>query len=217
MRTDIANPNGASQAMIFDGGKQVVYIVDPARKTYIEMTKADADRMGAQLQGAMAQMQAQIEKLPPAQRAQMEAMMKGRGGAAAAPQYTRTGSDKVGRWTCDKYDVMQAGQKVGEVCSVNPTTLGFGATDFEVMGQMAAFYSGMAPQLAGQFPGVSGIGQLGAPGFPVKTIMTIQGQTMTSEVIEAARQTFADSLFVVPPGFTKQDVTGLMGGRGTQP
>ena len=79
-------PNGAVQAMIFDGGKQVLYIVDPARKTYMEMTKADADRLGAQVQGAMAQMQAQLEKLPPAQRAQMEAMLKGRGGAAAVPQ-----------------------------------------------------------------------------------------------------------------------------------
>jgi hypothetical protein len=216
MRTDIAGPNGAAQVMIFDGGKQVLYIVDPARKTYMEMTKADADRLGAQMQGAMAQMQAQLEKLPPAQRAQMEAMMKGRGGAAAAPQYTRTGSDKVGRWTCDKYDLMQDGQKVGEVCSVNPTTLGFGATDFEVMGQMAAFYSGLAPQIAGQLPGVSGIGQGGTSGFPVKTVMVIQGQTMTTEVIEAGRQTFADSLFAVPAGFTKQDVTGLMGGRGTQ-
>ena len=215
MRTDIAGPDGVSQAMIFDGAKQVLYIVDPARKTYIEMTKGDADRLGAQLQGMMAQMQAQLEKLPPAQRAQMEAMMKG-GGAAAALQYTRTGSDTVGRWTCDKYDLMQDGQKVGEVCSVNPTTLGFGATDFEVMGQLAAFYSGMAPQIAGQLPGVSGMGQVGTSGFPVKTVMIIQGQTMTTEVVEAGRQTFPDSLFAVPAGFTKQDVTGLMGGRGTQ-
>jgi len=216
MRTDMVGPNGAVQAMIFDGGKQVLYIVDPARKTYMEMTKADADRLGAQVQGAMAQMQAQLEKLPPAQRAQMEAMLKGRGGAAMVPQSTRTGSDKVGRWTCDKYDLTQGGQKIGEVCSVNPTALGFGATDFEVMGQMAAFYSAMAPQMPGQLPAVSGIGQGGTSGFPVRTVMTIQGQTTTTEVVEAGRQTFADSLFAVPAGFTKQDMTGLMGGRGTQ-
>jgi hypothetical protein len=216
MRTDMVGPNGAVQAMIFDGGKQVLYIVDPARKTYMEMTKADADRLGAQVQGAMAQMQAQLEKLPPAQRAQMEAMLKGRGGAAAAPQYTRTGSDKVGRWACDKYDVTQNGQKIGEVCSVNPTTLGFGATDFAVMGQMAAFYSGMAPQMSGQLPPVTPIDQGGTSGFPVRSVVTIQGQTTTTEVVEAGRQTFADSLFVVPAGFTKQDMMGLTGGRGTQ-
>ena len=214
MRTDMVGPNGAVQAMIFDGGKQVLYIVDPARKTYMEMTKADADRLAAQVQGAMAQMQAQLEKLPPQQRAQMEAMMKGLGGAAA-PQYTRTGSDTVGRWTCDKYDLMLDGQKIGEVCNVNPTTLGFGATDFDVMRQMAEFYSAMGPQVRGLVPGV-GIDPGGNAGIPVKTIMMFQGQTITTEVIEAGRQTFPDSLFAVPAGFTKQDMTGLLGGRGTQ-
>jgi hypothetical protein len=36
----------------------------------------------------------------------------------------------------------------------------------------------------------------------------------TTEVIEAGRQTFPDSLFVVPAGFTKQDMAGQMGGFG---
>jgi hypothetical protein len=51
---------------------------------------------------------------------------------------------------------------------------------------------------------------------PVKTVMMVQGNSVTTEVIEAGRQTFPDSLFVVPAGFTKQDIMGLMGGRGTQ-
>ena len=43
-----------------------------------------------------------------------------------------------------------------------------------------------------------------------------QGQpVMTTEVIEAGRRTFPDSLFAVPAGFTKQDIMGAMGGRGT--
>ena len=209
MRTEMAGPNGATNVTIFDGGKQVLYIVDPARKTYMEMTKADVERMGAQLQGAMAQMQEQLAKLPPAQRAQMEAMMKG-------VQHTRTGSDTVGRWTCDKYDVMQAGQKIGEVCMVNPATLGIGETDFDVMRQMGAFYSAMAPQMAGQIPVPSSVDPRGSSDFAVKTvIMTGPGQAVTTtEVIEVSRQTFSDALFAVPAGFTKQDLIGAMGGRG---
>ena len=198
MRTEMAGPDGPLNVMIFDGGKQVLYIVDPARKTYMEMTKADVDRLSAQMQKGMAQMQAQLEKLPPAQRAQMEAMMKG-------VQHTRTGSDTVGRWTCDKYDLTMNGQKIGETCSVNLATLGFGATDFGVMGQMGAFYSAMAPQMAGQLPGPGGIDP-GGSDFPVKTIMMVPGGTVTTEVIEAGRQTFSDSLFAVPAGFTKQDL-----------
>lgn len=209
MRTETAGPNGAMNVMIFDGGTQVLYIVDPARRTYMEVTKADVDRLSAQLQGAMAQMRAQLETLPPAQRAQMEAMMKG-------VQLARTGPDTVGRWTCDKYDLTINGQRIGEVCMVNPATLGFGATDFDVMRQMGAFYSAMAPLMPNQLPGVSGIEPGGSSDFPVKTVMMMgQDQTaMTTEVIEAGRQTFPDSLFAVPAGFTKQDVTRLMGGFG---
>jgi hypothetical protein len=208
MRTEMAGPNGVTNVTIFDGGKQVLYIVDPARKTYMEMTKADVDRLSAQLQGSVAQMQAQLEKLPPAQRAQMEAMMKG-------IQHTRTGSDTVGRWTCDKYDLTMGGQKIGEVCMVNPATLGFGTTDFDVMRQMGAFHSPMAALMPNELPGVSGIDPRGSSDFAVKTVMMVPAQTVTTEVIEAGRQTFPDSLFSVPAGFTKQDLTGALGGRGT--
>jgi hypothetical protein len=215
MRTEMAGPNGATQVVIFDGGSHVLYTVDPVRQTYTEMTKADADRMSALVQQGMAQMQAQLEKLPAAQRAQMEAMMKGASGPAAAPQYTRTGSDTVGRWTCDTYDMVQDGQKIGEVCTVNPTTLGLGATDFEVMRQMSEFFSAMAPQMAGQLPAASPIDLVGNAGFPVRTVLNVAGRTVTTEVVEVSRQTFSDSSFAVPAGFTKQDINGAVGGRGT--
>jgi hypothetical protein len=47
--------------------------------------------------------------------------------------------------------------------------------------------------------------------------MMLQGGTATTEVIEVDRQTFPDSLFTVPAGFTKQDIMGAMGGRGAGP
>ena len=50
----------------------------------------------------------------------------------------------------------------------------------------------------------------------MKTVMMVPGGgTATTEVVEAGRQTFPDSLFAVPAGFTKQDIMGAMGGRGT--
>jgi hypothetical protein len=64
---------------------------------------------------------------------------------------------------------------------------------------------------------VSGLDQRGSSDFPVKTVIMMGlGQTVTTtEVIEAGRQTFPDSLFAVPAGFTKQDLPAPMGGRGT--
>ncbi len=206
MRTEMAGPNGALSVTIFDGARQVLFIVDPSRKTYMEMTKADVDRTSAQLKGSAAEMQAQLEKLPPAQRAQMEAMMKG-------VQLTRTGSDTVGRWTCDRYDLTLGGQKIGDVCMVSPATLGFSAADFDVMRQMGAFYSAAAPLMPNQLPGASPVDQRASADFPVRTVIMMgPGQAVTTtEVIEAGRQTFPDSLFAVPAGFKKEDFP--VGGR----
>ena len=79
MRAEAAGPNGQPMSMIFDGTKQVMWLVDTNRKTYSELTKADVDAMGGQMSAAMAQMEAAMRGMPPEQRAQMEAMMRGRG------------------------------------------------------------------------------------------------------------------------------------------
>ena len=199
MRTEMAGPEGVTNVTIFDGGKGVLYNIDPVQRTYTEMTKADVAQLGAQLKVGPAEIQAQIEKLPPAQRAQMEAMMKG-------VELTRSGSDKVGRWTCDNYELTLAGQKIGERCTVTLATLGFTAADFDVMNQMGAFYSVIASQLAGQLPGQGGVDAQGGADFPVRTVLMTPGGTVTTEVIEASRQTFSDSSFAVPAGFTKQNI-----------
>src|SRR3954463_1245655 len=63
-----------AQTVVFDGVKQVLWLINDGRKSYSEMAKADADRMGGQLNDAMAKMQDQLNSLPPEQRAQIEAM-----------------------------------------------------------------------------------------------------------------------------------------------
>jgi hypothetical protein len=213
MRAEIAGAAGASQVVIFDGTKQVMSILNPDKKTYTEMTKADVDALGSQMQGAMAQMQAQMANLPPAQRAQMEAMMRGRGMGAAAVKttYRRAGSDTVGRWACDKYEGYQGTEKVSDICTVAPSALGFSTADFAITEQMAAFFSKMMPQGANQIATIGRLEDQGFSGFPVRSIVTVAGHQVTSEVKEAKRQAFPDSQFTVPAGFQKQPLMGGMG------
>jgi hypothetical protein len=85
MRTDVVSASGPSQVTVFDADKQLLYSIDPVGKTFIEITKADFDRMRGFVLGTIAQMERQLETIPPAQRAQMEAMIKGRGGATTFP------------------------------------------------------------------------------------------------------------------------------------
>jgi len=221
MRTEIAGQNGASQIVVFDGGKQILYMIDPAAKTYSETTKAEVDAAGAQMGDMMAQMQKSLEGLPPAQRAQMEAMMKGRmgamPGAAAKTEYRRSGTSKVGKWTCEVYEAFQNNAKTGEVCTASASALGFNPNDFEVSRQLAAFIRGLIPQAADQVFQAGSLQEQGYEGVPVRRVTTIAGTQMVTELTSVARQTFPDSAFAIPDGFTRTaSPLGRGRGRGRQ-
>lgn len=216
MRGANAGANGEQQTMVFDGTKQVLWMINDTKKTYTEMTKADADRLGSQMSDAMAQMNAQMANLPPAQRAQMEAMMKGRGmpGAAgvAKTEYRKVGTDKVGKWTCERYDGYQNNQKTTELCTVDAKDLGFALTDFDVARQLAEFFAKLVPQGADAMFRVGTAEAQGFSGVPVRRT-TLGPNGSTTEITEVSRQNFPDSTFALPAGYTKEEFPG-MGGRG---
>jgi len=230
MRAEIAGPGGASQSMVFDGVREVMLMIDDDHKTFSEITKADVEAMSAQMSGAMAQMQEMFKNLPPEQRAKMEAMMKGRGGgipgatpAPAKVQYKRLGTGTVGKWTCDKYEGTRDGQKVQELCTVDPKVFGFTLTDFAVSKDMAAFFQKMVPPgMASPMPSASDMFHVGTTeeqgfsGVPVSTITYAGGQVqMTHEITDVHRQAFPDSTFQAPAGYQKQaSPFGAVGRRG---
>jgi hypothetical protein len=225
MRAESTGATGGKTVFMFDAAKEVLTMVDMDKKTYSELTKADVDAISAQmaaaapqLSAAMAQMQEQMKNMPPEQRAQVEAMMKGRMGGggmpgAAAPktQYRRAGTGTVGKWTCDKYEGFEGDQKTSEVCTVDPKVLGFAASDFEVTKQLMAFFKKMMPQMANQVFSIGTTEEQGFSGLPVRQTVTIGGRQVTHEISDISRQTFPDSVFQVPAGFQK---TEMMGGRG---
>jgi hypothetical protein len=225
MRAESSSPTGGKAVIMFDSAKEVLIMVDMDKKTYSEMTRADVDAIGAQMANAapqmaaaMAAMQEQLKSMPPEQRAQVEAMMKGRMGGAGMPgaapkkiQYRKAGTATVGKWTCDKYDGFEGEQKTSEVCTVDPKALGFAASDFEVTKQLMAFFKRLMPQMADQMFSIGTQEDQGFTGVPVRQMVTVGGRQITSEISEVSRQTFPDSVFQVPAGFQKTD---MMGGRG---
>jgi len=210
MRAEIAGATGDTQVVVFDGPQQVMRIINNERKSYTELTKADADKMGAQVTTAMAGMKEKMDSMPPAQRAQMEAMMArmgraGLGGAPVKTVYRRAGSDKVGKWTCDKYEGFQGELKVSEVCTVEPTTLGFVAADFEISKQVATFFQSLSAQGPNQMFGIGTLETQGFSGLPVRRISYRDGKVgTTSELTEVKRQTFDAATYEVPAGYQKQ-------------
>jgi uncharacterized protein DUF4412 len=210
MRSESTGPNG-TVIMVFDGTAEVMRTIDMQKKTYTEMTKADVDRMGTQLSGAMAKMQEQMKNMSPAARAQMEAMMKGRGmspGAPAKTEYRKAGKGTSGKWSCDKYEGYRDNVKTSELCTVDAKTLGFTPADFQVTQQLAKFFQAMVPQGAEQMFNVGTGEPQGFSGVPVRRSYTLAGRETVSELTDVSRQNFPDSLFAVPAGFTKQAFPG---------
>jgi hypothetical protein len=204
---------GGKQIVIFDGAKQLMDLVNPEDKTYNEITKADVDKLGGQMSDAMSRMNQAMANMTPEQRAQVEAMMRGRmGGAAAAAaktEYRKTGSDKVGKWSCEKYEGYRNGQKVSDLCTVQPSALGFSAGDFSVTQEMQAFFSKLMPQQADHVFALGRADQ-GYSGVPVRSTFYSGDTEMTMEVTDISRQNIPDSTFQVPDGYQKR-AFGLMG------
>ena len=212
MRAEYSGSTG-TEIVIFDGVEQVLYRIDPVNKTYMMTTKAQLEQMSGMMGGMMAQMEAQMANMPPAQRAQMEEMMRGRMGAAPPALektvYRKTGTSTVGRWACDAYEGTRGGQKTSEVCTVAPAALGFTPADFEVSRQLAEFFSTLAAGVADQ---VSTIGRPEVEGFaglPVRSTTFVNGQSVKTELVKAERRNIPDATFDIPAGYTAQAMPGM--------
>jgi hypothetical protein len=213
MRAEVDEAGQGLRVVVFDATEQVMRLIDPARKSYTEMTKADVDRMGSQLSDMQAKMEAMFQNMPPEQRAKMEAMMKGRGmppgagmGQAVRMQYRKTGTSKVGKWACDTYEGQMSGKKVSEICAVSPQTLGFREADFAVTAQLAEFFRGLMPQGADAIFQAGRPEQQGYSGIPVRQVTTAGGREVVSDLVEVKRQSFADAIFAVPAGYKKDSM-----------
>src|SRR4029453_9425577 len=139
-----------------------------------------------------------MAKVPPEMKAKMEAILKGRGMGAAMQvktEHRKAGTEKTAKWTCDKYDGYQNGQKTSEICTVDPSVFGLSAADFAVTQQFVEFFEKLMPQAAGQLFGLGQMETRGFSGFPVKSSSTVGGRTTTSEVTDVSRKTFEESVF----------------------
>jgi hypothetical protein len=76
---------------------------------------------------------------------------------------------------------------------------------------------GLIPQGADQVFQTGRVEEQGYDGVPVRRVTTIAGREMVTELTSVARQTFPESAFAIPDGFTKTaSPLGRGRGRGRQ-
>lgn len=194
---------GSSVLFLTDGGRNRLVMLDKTKNEYTEMDQQTMNQLGAQMQGAMAQMEAAMKNMPPEQRAMMEKMMKGKmpvpQAAASAPTtYTANGSATVNGFPCTKYDGERAGSRVAEVCAAPLAAVRLSASDFQLFDKMREFMSGFQSALkslpfASNAPGFT---ERGFEGFPVQRIEFSNGQAVQRVDLKSADQTtFGDADF----------------------
>jgi Domain of unknown function (DUF4412) len=228
LRVEGDNPASGKYLLIFDESKQVTWMVDLAKGTYMEFTAAQVQQMAdqmqsvsSQMQQAMQQMQSQMADMPPAQRAVMEQMMKQRmGGMAAAAPAEKTvrekaSGEKVGPFTCTRYEILTGAELSQEVCAAPASELKVDASAMETFKALAKFYeplTRMMPKVAGNWSTPSGMGQI--QGFPVQTILyTDQKPTSEWRVEKIESRPLEASLFELPDGLKQTSMPQMPSGR----
>jgi hypothetical protein len=202
LRMQTSNAPGAY--FIYRGDKQVFWMINEKEKTYTEMTRQDLENMAKKMDEAMKRMQEQMATLPPDQRAMMEKMMGSMPGMGAPAKVTfrKVGSDKVGNWSCDKYEALADGKKSIESCHAEPKALGISEAELNSIKDLAKPFEKFAKNAEGLAP----LMMKEAPaGFPVRTLSYQDGKAVSQSVVKEARsQAVAASLFELPKGLAKQ-------------
>jgi hypothetical protein len=190
---------------------QTLYTVDAKSKSFTKVDKAAITAMGARMKSAMSQMQAQMANMPPAQRAQMEAMMgRQMGPPAAKPkrELTNTGkTEKTAGYTCAVWNETRDGVLDTQLCVVPPGSLKGGAELFAVMKEIGKFTRELTDALP-RGPRASTDNEYDYErlnGIPVITRDFAGGKAVRETRVTASRsEILGAALFEVPKDYTQR-------------
>lgn len=213
IRVETADEGGA-QVMIFRADQEVLWILEPAKKVYREMTKADLERMATQVNDMMAQMQERLKNLPPEQRAMVESMMnRGMGGGMPTETPSKTvyrkvaSNEAVGEWSCDRYEGTRDGEKRWDVWTAGWSEVGLSADAFAAFQGLSEFFSTLSQQFGDDMLQVGPGLEQAYEGLPVRRISYRDGSPhMRHEITEIADESVDDGAFIVPTDYTKLDM-----------
>jgi hypothetical protein len=173
----------------------------------------------------MAQIQAQLENMPAAQRRMIEQAMAGRGGIPGIPglgapeppavteyRLVRAG-EPVGSWSADLYEGTQSGMKRWEVWAAGMSEVDLSMADFAAFERLAEMMKSMAPSGQGMdelFQIQASADGPGYPGVPVRRVSYRDGEAETRyEMTQITRDPIASSMFELPEGLTRQEMPGF--------
>jgi len=212
LRMDSRDDGSGRRSIIFRD--EAMWMVSHEEKSCRMIDREAMDQLSAQLGGVMNQMQAELAKLPPEQRAMMEEMMKSRlpagmtAGAAGPPRRIEVGgAEVVGEYTCTLHTLFAGDDRIWEVCAA--AEKGLPAAAAEALGAFRAM-SRFAEQLRDTLQQGPLAAMINTPfhdlnqvnGFPVR-VRSYEGGRLASEhrLKSIAGKDLEASMFDVPEGY----------------
>jgi hypothetical protein len=198
--------DSGDNSLVYDAATHGITVIDHARKRYMHLDSQTVAGAGAAVSGAMAELEKQLENLPPEQREAMKQYMPAMPGTTAASlpdiKATRTGrSDVVNGTACDIVDVTMDGKGAGEACIASNGT-GLSEVDQQTLRTMFEDMSKMASSVLGGADRSQEFAALG--GVPLRWREADSGRVTETRIDTKA--TIDASKFEVPTGYSQQKI-----------
>jgi hypothetical protein len=210
LRVDSPDRNGTT---IFKD--DTLYVLNTKDKTYNAMDRASMQKMAEQISPALKQMQEQLAKMPPEQRAQVEKMMGQSApgtGKETTQEFRKTSrTDKVAGYSCSYVEMLEDNVMQNEFCVVPTATLKGSADLMAAAQKMQAMLEDMLKTLDSPMMKQmiarqqTNYAQLG--GIPVLTRRYENGKATVETTLRSIHsESLPASAFEIPAGYTKQDM-----------
>lgn len=221
LKMDIALPGReqetASSSMIFRGGeKPEIVVIRHQNRSFVILDPESIVVLGSEMRAAMSEANAQIETLPPEQRAVVRRMLEAQLGTAKdapkpPPSTVLETSDRktINRLPCRRYQVYRQGELIREVWAAPWSEVSGAREAFTTLHAMSDFYSGLMSsfeQLAATgFGGGFALDQhpfddlKHMDGFPVLTRNFVNGSLATEVVLRSVEAQDLDPAGFAPP------------------
>lgn len=209
---EVKEADGPARVMLRDGEAKKMYLIDHDKKAAVVVTEEDSKAQEERQAAFKAQLEQQLSKLPPEQRARMEQGLL----AQVAPpkqkvvpftyEKKRGAARKVGAFTCEDYVIKRDGAVRGEACYATWKSVGLNAQDFQKTIAEATpkpTFGGAAMQGA---PDAEA--EAAAPGFPVwRKFLDEQGAvTAETTVKSVSKEALGADKFEVPKGYELKSI-----------
>jgi len=173
------------------------------------ITEQDSKQQEEKNAALRAQMQAQLAKMPPEQRARMEQGMLGQLDAKPATftyEKKTTPARKISGFSCQDYTIKRDGQPGGEGCYTTWKDIGISAEAFKAIMVKAMPTTPNGP-MAQAFEASDT-----APGFPVwRSHVNAAGEVTTETTLKSiSRTAVAAENFEVPKGYAEKSMSEAM-------